>query len=256
MSAEPIRMISSMATRAVLSELIAAFADGAAMQAVQLESAGGVDVARRVQAGEACDVVVLASGAIDQLISDGRLLAASRVDLVKSGMAVAIGKGGPRPDIGSGEAVRKAVLAARSLGYSTGPSGNHLIKLFERWGIMQSIASRIVQAPAGVSVATLVARGDVEMGFQQLSELLHVPGVEVLGPLPDDIQSITTFCAAVCDRLHARAAGSCAARLPCRTASRRRQAPPRHGAGLTVIVHHTRGTSMASGSRAHCGGRA
>jgi len=196
-SVESIKMLSSMATREVLSRLIAAYADIPGTPRVQLESAGGVDVARRVLSGDAVDIVVLARGAIDQLIDGGQLRDGSRVDLAKSGMAVAVKVGGSRPDIGSEAALRQAILAARSLGYSTGPSGNHLVKLFEHWGIKEQIASRIVQAPAGVPVATLVARGEAELGFQQLSELLHVPGVEVLGSMPGETQSITTFSAAV-----------------------------------------------------------
>ena len=197
MSVESIKMLSSMATREVLSRLIAAYADIPGTPRVQLESVGGVDVARRVLSGDAVDIVVLARGAIDQLIDGGQLRDGSRVDLAKSGMAVAVKVGGSRPDIGSEAALRQAILAARSLGYSTGPSGNHLVKLFEQWGIKEQIASRIVQAPAGVPVATLVARGEAELGFQQLSELLHVPGVEVLGSMPGETQSITTFSAAV-----------------------------------------------------------
>ncbi len=197
MSVESIKMLSSMATREVLSRLAAAYAEIPGSPLVQLESAGGVDVARRVQSGEAVDIVVLASAAIDQLMAGGQLREGSRVDLVRSGMAVAVKLGGPRPDISSEAALRKAILTARSLGYSTGPSGNHLVKLFEGWGIKGQIASRVVQAPAGVPVAALVARGDAELGFQQLSELLHMPGVEVLGPMPGETQSITTFSAAV-----------------------------------------------------------
>ncbi len=197
MPVESIKMLSSMATREVLSRLVAAYADKPGTPSIQLNSAGGVDVARRVQCGEAVDIVVLAGGAIDQLIVAGLLRDGSRVDLALSGMAVAAKVGGQRPDIGSEAALRQAILAAHSLGYSTGPSGNHLVKLFERWGIQEQVASRIVQAPAGVPVATLVARGDAELGFQQMSELLHVPGVEVLGPMPGATQSITTFSAAV-----------------------------------------------------------
>lgn len=184
-----------MATRALLTELVAAFGRDSACT-VRLESAGGVDVARRVQAGEAVDVVVLAASAIDQLIDSGRLLAGSRVDVARSGMGIAVGSGSQRPDIGSEAAVRQAVLDASTIGYSTGPSGKYLVSLFERWGIGAQIAARTVQAPPGVPVAALVARGDVALGFQQLSELLGVPGIEVLGPLPPAIQHITVFSAA------------------------------------------------------------
>jgi molybdate transport system substrate-binding protein len=150
-----------------------------------------------VQAGEAFDVVVLASDAIDRLVASGQVVG-ERVDLVRSPVAVAVGAGATRPDISSAEAVRGAVLAAPSLSYSTGPSGVHLQRLFERWGIAQEIKPRIVQAPPGVPVGSLVARGEVALGFQQLSELMHLPGIDVLGPLPNDIQFITTFSAGLC----------------------------------------------------------
>lgn len=186
-----------MATRALLTELVDRFNRDSAC-AVRLESAGGVDVARRVQAGEPVDVVVLASNAIDQLIASGRLLAGSRVDVARSGMGIAVRSGSPRPDIGSAAALRQTVLDAATIGYSTGPSGKYLLSLFERWGIGAQIAPRTVQAAPGVPVAALVAAGDVALGFQQLSELLGVPGIDVLGPLPPEVQHITVFSAATC----------------------------------------------------------
>ena len=192
MPSSPLKLISSMATREVLSELASQY-QLAAAQPVTTEAAGGVDVARRVQAGEAVDVVVLASNAIDRLIAEGKLLAGSRVDLVKSGVAIAVCAGAAKPDISSEEAVKRAVLAARTLSYSTGPSGVYLEKMFERWGILEQIRSRIVVPPPGVPVGSLVASGKVELGFQQLSELKNLAGIEVVGPLPPQIQTITIF---------------------------------------------------------------
>lgn len=186
-----------MATRQLLAELTQAYAQQTG-QGVQLESVGGVDALRRVQAGEAFDVVFLASDAIDKLLASGHALAGTRVDLVHSGVAVAVREGAPQPDISSEEALRAAVLAAPSLSYSTGPSGVALARLFERWGIAEQIQPRLVTPPPGVPVGSLVARGEVALGFQQLSELIHLPGITVVGPLPEAVQITTTFSGAVC----------------------------------------------------------
>jgi len=184
--------MSSMATREIVAELAARY-ETVAAQPIAVEAAGGVDVAKRVMAGEAVDVVILAANAIDKLVQSGRLRSGSRVDLVRSGIAIAVRAGSRRPEIASEESVRAAVLAARTLSYSTGPSGVYLEKMFERWGILEAIRPRILVPPPGVPVGSLVASGAAELGFQQLSELLDCPGVDVVGALPSAIQCITVF---------------------------------------------------------------
>lgn len=185
-----------MATRNVLQELLAGYRR-ASGETVTAEAAGGVDVAKRVRGGEAIDVVVLASKVIDALIQERVLIAGSRVDLVKSGVAVAVAADTPKPGIATEQALKRAVAAARTLSYSTGPSGVYLEKLFARWGVLDDIRDRIVVPPPGVPVASLVAQGKAELGFQQLSELLNKPGIEVVGPLPPAVQTVTIFSAGI-----------------------------------------------------------
>lgn len=218
--------ISSMAMRNVLAELGDAYEQQSGQQ-VAIVSVGGVDAARRVADGEAFDFVVLAADAIEQLAAAGRVDPGSRTDLARSAVAIAVAAGAARPDISSESTIRDAVLRARSVGYSTGPSGAHLVRLFERWRIADAIAPRLVQASPGIPVATLLARGDVELGFQQLSELMDVPGVDVIGLLPAELQAATVFSAAICTASNCPAAA--AALLRFLASSEAGAAKRRHG---------------------------
>ena len=192
-----LKLISSMATRQLLAEL-AGMWQAASGITVVIESVGGVDAAKRVQAGEQFDGVVLARDAIEKLAASGHVLAGSRFDLVSSDVAVAVKAGAPVPNISTEAALRHAIEAAPTIGYSTGPSGVALVKLFEKWGISKALAGRIVQAPPGVPVGTLVARGEVALGFQQLSELMVLSGITVVGTLPEAVAVTTVFSAASC----------------------------------------------------------
>lgn len=186
-----------MATKPLLADLVALYQAQAPGVHVLVESVGGVDAARRVQAGEAFDGVVLASDAIDKLVASGHVLDGSRADLVRSGVAVAVPAGHPVPDISSEAALKAAILAAPSLGYSTGPSGVQLARQFEAWAIADTLAPRIVQAKPGIPVGALVASGQVALGFQQLSEMLGVAGITIVGNLPPAVEIITTFSGSV-----------------------------------------------------------
>jgi molybdate transport system substrate-binding protein len=208
MTERALTLISSMATREMLAALAAQYQHETG-RPVQAEAGGGVEVAKRIAAGEPRDVVVLASGAIGKLIAAGAVLAGSRVDLVRSGVAMAVAAGARRPVVATEQDVKAAVLAAPSLSYSTGPSGVYLEQLFQQWGILDQIRPRIVVPPPGVPVGTLVADGRAALGFQQFSELMNLPGIQVLGPLPQAIQTVTVFsggiCAASTDAAAARA---------------------------------------------------
>ena len=157
-----------------------------------------VQMMSRLKGGEIVELVILSAASLEELIKAG--IIATRTDLARSGVGMAVRSGAPKPDISSGEALKRAVLAARSVVYSTGPSGIYLAGLFRQMGIEDQVKPKLKQVqgePAGASVA----RGEAEIGFQQMSELLPVPGIDIVGPLPPDVQTITTFSAG----LHARA---------------------------------------------------
>jgi molybdate transport system substrate-binding protein len=192
--AAEVKLIASAAVKEAVVALVPAF-EKASGHKVTAIWAGTEAITKRIGGGEVVDIVLVAAPNIDKLIAEGKLVAGSRADVAKSGVGVAVRAGLPRPDISSGEAVKNAVLAAKSVAYSSGPSGFYLAELFKKMGIAEQIKDKVKQTPSGVQVGEVVARGEADLGFQQVSELLHLKGIQYLGPLPADIQHITVFSA-------------------------------------------------------------
>jgi molybdate transport system substrate-binding protein len=200
-----IKVMASAAFREAYLELLPEF-ERTSGHKVANSWVPSVQMMSRLKGGEATDVVILSAAALDELSRAG--IIAERFDLAKSGVGVAVRAGATRPDISSGEALKRAVLAAKSVVYSTGPSGIYLSELFQRMGIAEHIRPKVKQVQ-GEPAGAVVARGEAEIGFQQMSELLPVPGIDVIGSLPADVQQITVFSAG----LHARAQAPDAARM-------------------------------------------
>jgi molybdate transport system substrate-binding protein len=187
-----ITVLSTQATEKAYGELVPQF-EKATGHTVKTAFTGTLDAKKRIAAGEAFDVLIMSSPDIDAFVKSGTLASGSRVDLAKSGVGVGVKTGAPRPDIGTTEAFKKALLAAKSIGYSTGPSGVYVIALFDRLGIAEQVKPKLKQTPTGVFVGTIVANGEVEVGIQQVSEMSTYPGVDYVGALPADIQKMTIF---------------------------------------------------------------
>jgi len=199
-----IKVMLSAAFKEAYLELVPQFerASGHKVESLWVPS---VQMMSRLKGGETVDLVILSAASLEELRRAG--LVSGRTDLARSGIGVAVKSGARKPDISSGEAVKRAVLAARGIAYSTGPSGIYLMGLFQRMGIAESIQSKVKQVQ-GEPAGGVVARGEAEIAFQQVSELLPVPGTDFVGPLPADIQQITVFSAG----LHVKATQPDAAR--------------------------------------------
>jgi molybdate transport system substrate-binding protein len=163
-------------------------------------------IPNRLLRGEPADLVILARTALDTLVNQGKVVRGSEADLVRSRIALAVKAGAKLPDISSVESLKRALLQARSIAYSDSASGVYISKeMFQRLGIEAEVASKSKMIPA-TPVGLIVARGDAEIGFQQLSELLPVAGIQVVGTIPDGVQKITIFSAGVTTAAKAPAA--------------------------------------------------
>jgi molybdate transport system substrate-binding protein len=206
-SATEIKVIASVAPKDAYLELLPQF-EQASGHKVVTEWVPTVEMVRRLKEGEAPDLVLISSANMDELARLGVIAAGARWDVASSGIGVAVKAGAPVPDISSVEKLKAALVSAKSVAYSTGPSGVYLVGLFERMGLTATLAPKI-KAIQGTPVAVLVAKGEFEIGFQQVPEILPVPGIAYAGPLPPGAQSMTMFPMGVhakADAAHAQAA--------------------------------------------------
>jgi molybdate transport system substrate-binding protein len=151
----------------------------------------------RLERGEPADVLIMVGYALGDLAKQGKVIADSRVDLVKSPIGVAVKSGAPKPDISSADTVKRALLAAKSIAYSDSASGVYVsTEMFGRLGIADAMKDKARKIPA-TPVGEIVARGEAELGFQQISEMLPVPGIDIVGQLPPELQKITVFSAGI-----------------------------------------------------------
>lgn len=194
--AAEIKVLSTQATQEAYLELVAQF-EKASGHKVTTAFTGTLNVQKRLADGETYDMIIMAGPAIDEQIKLGKAVAGSRVDFAKSGVGLAVRKGAAKPDIGSVEAFKKTLLAVKSIGYSTGPSGLYMLGVFDKLGIAGQVKGKLKQTPSGVFVGTLIASGETEIGFQQISELVHFAGIDYVGPLPGELQRMTVFSAGI-----------------------------------------------------------
>ena len=187
-----IKVLSSIATREAYLELVPQFEESSGHK-VATTWAGTTAIMQRMAAGERYDLIIISSTELEELTRQGKIVAGSRVDLAKSGIGIAVRAGAPKPDVRSGGALKRALLAAKTVGYTSGPSGVYMAGLIERMGIAADVTPKHRGVPSGGTVGTIVASGEAEIGFQQVSELVHIPGIDYVGPLPPDVQCVTVF---------------------------------------------------------------
>lgn len=171
--------------------------EGASGHRVALTWGGSEAIGKRITEGEAADLVLTTAPALERLAKDGKVVDASRVDIGRTAVAAAVRADAPKPDIGSVEGLKKALVDARKVAISSGASGRYLESLFEKLGVADQVRAKLVQPPSGAQIHELLARGEADLGFQQVTELMHAKGIQYLGPLPAEVQNYTVWSGAL-----------------------------------------------------------
>jgi molybdate transport system substrate-binding protein len=194
-NAAEITVIASTAMREVMAELVPMFARASGHK-VAISFLSGALLPVKVREGAQADLVVTTPATIDDLVTAGKLVAGTRVDFVRSGAGVAVRAGAKQPDIATPDAFKTALLAATTVGYSQGPSGVHFMQIVSCLGIAEQVKAKGVVPPLGQRVGTLIAKGEAEIGVQQITELLQIPGIDFVGPLPKELQADIVYATA------------------------------------------------------------
>jgi molybdate transport system substrate-binding protein len=195
-SAAEVKVLAPNAAKEAVSEAVSKF-ERTTGHKVIVTWAGTEAITKLVADGEVVDVVVNAAQNIDRQSKDGKLLAATRSDFAQSGIGVAVPSALARPDVSTTEALKSALLAARTVVVSSGTSGRHMVEVFTKLGIAEQLKPKTKQPPSGAQIADFLAAGEAELGFQQVSELLHAKGIQYLGTVPAELQMYTIYSAAV-----------------------------------------------------------
>lgn len=195
-SAAELSVLALTGTKEAIEELIPTFEKSSGHK-LTVTWTGSVDVRKKIAAGEIFDVIVTAHADLDAFSKQGKAEATSIVDLMKTGIGIAVREGLPKPDVRTPDALKATLLSSKSVGYSTGLSGTYIEAMLKRMGVFDQLQGKLKQAPPSVSVGSIMVSGDADIGFQQIREIFEFPGVTYIGPLPSALQNTTQFAAGV-----------------------------------------------------------